>query len=190
MGMTIVKVACDCALLLVKEVMGPTVGSTQFAVETKGGCALLQWAIQMALETKPNLAAASLDHTNAIGNIERECIQAAIMANPYLHSLIPLFELLYKTRAGELWFYDENWNFVLHTHNQRGVRQGCVLGMFLFCLTMEPFYMRLRAAMGEHGTLYAYRDDAYCDDRRTGQDGRCPCSSPGCLWEGWTETWL
>jgi len=69
------------------------------------------------------------------------------MANPYLHSLLSLFELLYKRGAGELWYYDENGNFVLHTHNRRGVRQGCVLGMFLLCLSMEPVYMRLRATM-------------------------------------------
>ena len=40
MGMVIVKVACNCAMFLVKEALGPTVGPTQFAVETKGGCAL------------------------------------------------------------------------------------------------------------------------------------------------------
>jgi len=35
------------------------------------------------------------------------------------------------------------------------------LGIFLFYFTMELVYMRLRAAMGEQGTLYAYCDDAY-----------------------------
>jgi hypothetical protein len=45
MGMALVKVACNFAMLLVKEAMGPTVGPTQLAVETKGVCALLQWAI-------------------------------------------------------------------------------------------------------------------------------------------------
>ncbi len=37
MGMAIVKVACNCAMLLVKEAMRPTAGPTQFSVETKGG---------------------------------------------------------------------------------------------------------------------------------------------------------
>jgi hypothetical protein len=91
MGMAIVKVACNCALLLVKGAMGPAVGPTQFAVETKSGCALLQWAIYMALEAKPNIATASLDISNAFGDIERVCIEATIMANPYLHSLLPLY---------------------------------------------------------------------------------------------------
>jgi hypothetical protein len=70
MGMSLVKEACSCALLLVKVVMGPSVGSTQLAVETKGGCACMQWARKMALEAKPNLVAASLDNINAHGEKE------------------------------------------------------------------------------------------------------------------------
>ena len=49
----------------------------------------------MALEAKPNLAAASLDNINAYDEIERDYIQAAILANPYQHNLLTLFEVLY-----------------------------------------------------------------------------------------------
>jgi len=42
MGTTLVKTTCNCALLMVKDAMGPAVGPSRFAVETKGGCALLQ----------------------------------------------------------------------------------------------------------------------------------------------------
>ncbi len=52
------------------------------------------------------MGAASLDNVNAYGEIERDCIHAAIMANPYLHSLLSLFEQLYMMGWGELWFYD------------------------------------------------------------------------------------
>jgi hypothetical protein len=41
MGTALVKTTCNCVLLMVKDAMGPAVGPTQFAVETKGGCALL-----------------------------------------------------------------------------------------------------------------------------------------------------
>ena len=58
------------------------------------------------------------------------CIEAAIKANPYLHMLLPLYELLYKRGEGVPWYYYENGNFVLGTRNKRVVRQGCVLGMF------------------------------------------------------------
>jgi hypothetical protein len=80
---------------LVKEAMKPTVGPSQFAVETNGGYALLQWAIQMAMLARPSLAAASLDASNAFGEIERDCIEAAIKANMYMHRLLPLFKMLY-----------------------------------------------------------------------------------------------
>jgi len=115
MGAAVVKIACNCALLLIKEDMGLAVGPSRFAVETKGGCALLQWDLQMAMEARPNLAAANLDASNAFDEIERDCIEAAIKANPYLHSLLPLFEMLYRKGAGELWYYDEAGNFVMGT---------------------------------------------------------------------------
>ena len=67
MGTAIVKATCNCALLMVTDAMGPAVGPSQFAVKTKGGCALLQWALQMAMEAKPALAGANLDAINAYG---------------------------------------------------------------------------------------------------------------------------
>ena len=33
--------------------------------------------------------------------------------------------------------------------------------MFLFCITMEPVYARMRAAVGDEGVLYTYCDDSY-----------------------------
>jgi hypothetical protein len=104
MGTSVAKLACNCALHVVKEAMGPAVGPSQFAVETKGGCTLLQWALQMAMETKPALAGASLDAINAYGDIERECIEAAVRANPYLQRLLPLYKLPYKRGEGVLWY--------------------------------------------------------------------------------------
>jgi hypothetical protein len=56
----------------------------------------------MAMEARPNLAAARLDASNAFGEIERDYIEAAIRANSYLHSLLPLFEMIYRKGAGEL----------------------------------------------------------------------------------------
>ena len=69
----------------------------------------------MAMEVKPALAAASLDAINAYGDIERECIEVAIRANPYFQRLLPLYELMYKRGEGILWYYDENGNFVMGT---------------------------------------------------------------------------
>ena len=76
----------------------------------------------MAMEAKPSLSAANLDATNALGKIERDCIESAIKANPYMHRLFPLFEMSYKKGARELWYYDEAGNFVMWTRNMRGIR--------------------------------------------------------------------
>jgi hypothetical protein len=62
--------------------------------------------------------------------------------------------MLYKREAGEIRYYDEASKFVMRTRNKRGFRQGCVMGMFMFCRSMEPVYTRLRAAMGENGAMY------------------------------------
>ena len=122
MGTALVKTTCNCALLMVRDAMGPDVGPSQFAVKTKGDCALLQWTLQMGMEAKPSLAGARLDAINAYGDIERECIEAVIKANPYLHRLLSLYELLYKHRERVLWYYDENGKFVMGAKNKRGVR--------------------------------------------------------------------
>ena len=84
----------------------------------------------MALESSGNLFAACLDGINAFGEINRECIRAALMANPDLHPLIPLFKMLYERGSGELFYYDENCNYIASYYSKNGVRQGCVLGAF------------------------------------------------------------
>jgi hypothetical protein len=86
----------------------------------------------MALEATPNLVDAILDSVNAYGEIERECIEAAIMANPYFHSLLPLFESVYTRGAGELWYYDDEGDFILETRNSRGGAKVVSWGYFFF----------------------------------------------------------
>jgi hypothetical protein len=76
----------------------------------------------------------------AFGEIEQDCIIAALLANPFLHMLLPMFKKLYERGSGELWFYDEHVNYVRSRFIRCGVRQGCVLGVFLFCLAMYPDY--------------------------------------------------
>ena len=42
-----------------------------------------------------------------------------------------------------------------------GIRQGCVLGIFIFCITMDPIYTSLKNELGPEGMLLTYSDDAY-----------------------------
>ena len=74
---------------------------------------------------------------------------------------MPIYELMYEKEEEVLWSYDETGNFVMGTMNKMGVTQGCVLVMFLFCLTMAPVYTRRRVAVGDEGVLYTYCDDSY-----------------------------
>ena len=134
MGSTLAKVAYNFALLLLKGNLGPTVGPTQLSVKTKGGCDLEQWALHMAMESSGKLSATCLDAINAFGEIERDCIKAAVLANPSLYMHIPLFEMLYERESGEMWFYDENNNFVESYFSRSGVHQGCVMGASFFAL--------------------------------------------------------
>jgi len=67
----------------------------------------------------------------------------------------------YERGSGELFYYDEHGNYIASYDNKNGVRQGWVLGAFLFCLDMQPVYTRLGALLGPEGALYAYSDDVY-----------------------------
>jgi len=72
--------------------------------------------------------------------------------------------MLYERGSGELFYYDEHGNYIANHYNKNGVRQGCVLGAFLFCFDMRPVYTRLGALLGPEGDLYAYSDDVYLVD--------------------------
>jgi hypothetical protein len=95
------------------------------------------------------LSAACLDAINALVEIERDRIRAALLANPSLHMLLPLFEILYERGSGELWYYDESGNFVESHFCRTCVRHDCVLDAFLFCLAIYHFYAT-GGACGQH----------------------------------------
>ena len=115
----------------------------------------------MAMESNRSLAAACLDGIIAFGEIERDCIRATLKANPSLHMLIPMFEMLYERGDGQPWYYDENGKYIESHCNICGVRQCCVLGAFFIYLVTRPVYERLGAILGPDGTLHAYSDDVY-----------------------------
>ncbi len=39
---------------------------------------------------------------------------------PHMHMLIPLFEMIYVQDLGELWYYNENGNYVATYFSRRG----------------------------------------------------------------------
>ena len=105
------------------------------------------------MEVEPDLARACLDASNAFGDLERPCIRAALEAHVALHPLIPLYDVLYTRGMGEMWFYDDMGNFVMRVFGLRGVRQECVLGMTIPCITVGLVYAALLVILGPGGFL-------------------------------------
>jgi hypothetical protein len=161
MGNTIPKVAANCILAKVQHAVAVSAGAHQIAINAKGGCNMIQWDLQIIIEAEPDLARACLDASNAFGDMERPCIRGAIEANVALHPLIPMYDVLYTRGHGELWYYDEWGNFVMTFFCSKGVRQGCVMGTNLMCITMRKVYDALLVIMGPEGFLYNYVDDVY-----------------------------
>ncbi len=46
---------------------------------------MIQWILQIIMEAEPDLAQATLDASNAFGDMERPYIRAALEANVALH---------------------------------------------------------------------------------------------------------
>ena len=76
-----------------------------------------------------------------------------------LHPLILLYDVLYTRGKGELWLYDEMENFVLIVMCRKGVRQGCVLGTTIMCITVRLVYDAILVILGPEIFLFIYADD-------------------------------
>jgi hypothetical protein len=124
---------------------------------------MVQWVLLVIMEAEPDLARCCLDAINVFGDLERPCITAALEASPALHPLIPLYDVLYTRGSGALWFYDDLGNFILCVFCRRGVRQGCVHGTTILCITIRPVYDALLSQLGPQGFLFSFADDVYMD---------------------------
>jgi hypothetical protein len=111
------------------------------------------------MEASPAFAHAVTDAINGFNELERQATRAAIVADPRLHCIVHLYDTLYTDMDGELWYFDEDSNLSHTFPSQRGVRQGCVLGIFIVCVTMAPIYTRLKDGQGPKGMLVAFSDD-------------------------------
>ena len=69
--------------------------------------------------------------------------------------MMPIYRMLYLDRQAPLLLYDRDH---LHAtlHSSEGARQGCVLGMVIFCLAIAPHLRRI-ASLG--GLPFEYADD-------------------------------
>jgi len=102
-----------------------------------------------------------MDAINGFIELERLAMWAELVVDTRLYCLLPLFEMLYTYKDGELWYFDEEGVLRHMLFSRRGLRQGYLLGIFIFCITMAPIYLSLDNELGPEGMLLAYSDDVY-----------------------------
>jgi hypothetical protein len=102
-----------------------------------------------------------MDAINGFDEMERHTMRASIVVDVRLHNILPLFDMVYTARVGELWYFDEEGELTHSFESRRGVRRGCVLGLFIGCVTMAPIYVALKAELGPEGMLVAFSYDMY-----------------------------
>ena len=113
------------------------------------------------MEADPEFAQAVMDTINKFNELERLAMRAALVTDTRLHCLLPLFDMMYTDRDGELWYFDAEGVLRYMVFSRRGIRQGCVLDIFIFCITMAPIYRTLKKELGPEGMMLAYSDDVY-----------------------------
>jgi len=109
----------------------------------------------------PDFAHAVMYAINGFNELERHAMRVAILAEPRIHCILALYDMMYTDRVGELWFFDEDGNLTHTQQPRRGVRQGCVIGLFIFCVTMAPIYMDIKNHLGREGLQIDFSDDVY-----------------------------
>eukprot|EP00873_Tetraselmis_striata_P036234 jgi/Tetstr1/456498/TSEL_043221.t1 len=157
------RVASSAAMWTIRDHIARAVGPSQFALSTPAGTDMIQWVIQVAMEMDDRLAASSIDASNAYGMTDRRAIRRRLVADPALHSLLPLFDMLYAGPS-ENWLYDHESDGDAPTvvlTQLRGIRQGCPLATFFFCLTVGPVFDAITAKLGMGGLGLAFADDLH-----------------------------
>eukprot|EP00873_Tetraselmis_striata_P009442 jgi/Tetstr1/429706/TSEL_019601.t1 len=115
------------------------------------------------MEMDDRLAPSSIDASNAYGMTDRRAIRRRLVADPALHSLLPLFDMLYAGPS-ENWLYDHESDGdapTLVLTQLRGIRQGCPLATFFFCLTVALVFDAITANLGMGGLGLAFADNLH-----------------------------
>ena len=123
--MRFVNRACNSGLAGIKDDIAYDTGRCRFVVGCKEECESLQWALLVTMEADLAFAQSVMDVINGFNELERQATRAAIVADTRLHCIIPLYDMLYTDRDGELWYFDEKGNL---THTLRS-RLGGLTGV-------------------------------------------------------------
>ena len=135
-GDTLIKLAAHYALDALSGHLSSFFHPVQMGLYTRGGVEKVIHATQMLLESNPGHVLFSLDFANAFNERSRLTIARALYDDPRLSSLWRLFDWSYGTPV-PLYLFDRG-TCVEQLWSSEGVRQGDVLGSFLFALSIQP----------------------------------------------------
>ena len=142
----------------IAEVTAKPRKSTALAIE--GGVETSHHFINASLtDTKLDYCAISADGTNAFNSRERSKMLSALFEH---ESLEPLWRLAHWSYSSDtpLWARDDAGNVVYYLISSNGSRQGCALGMILYCISMkEIFTETVKSNSNIHAVAVA--DDFY-----------------------------
>ena len=62
------------------------------------------------MEADMAFAHAVMDAINGFNELERLAMKPAIVADPCLHCILLLYDMVYTDRVGDLWYFDEDGN--------------------------------------------------------------------------------
>ena len=112
---------------------------------SKSGLESITHITKEALKEHPNWVLLRLDLVNAFNTILRKIIFEEVQKHFPL--LLPWLKCLYG-RFSHLWTKSENGSFYFPLSSEEGVKQGCTLGSFLFCLAIQnPVIKKINALL-------------------------------------------
>ena len=140
-GEVLLKIACAIAVGDVSPHLQEYLKDLQFGMLTSGGCEAVHHAMEAALAADPDVAAMTIDATNAFNCAYRVSMARALFSLPWSSPLWNLFNLAYRNPS-RLKVTIGGRDYVLWS--SEGSRQGCVLGSLLFCLVIHPILLEAR----------------------------------------------
>jgi hypothetical protein len=172
MGETWLKIAAAVQLQSIMSPPPPSrsaapelFGNIQLGAGAPGGSEAALHAVQLQVNatsglppaSRQDIVTVSLDVKNAFNSLDRGLIAAALQAQPRTKPLWPIAKLAYSSPS-TLYLFNRTGECVSTVLSQRGVRQGDVLGSFLFALAMQPAYQDCANVPGVRGVV-AVLDD-------------------------------
>eukprot|EP01032_Pedospumella_encystans_P018145 gene18145-20665_t len=122
---------------------------------TKCGTEKITMSMRTALDINDTLNLVVLDATNAFNNASRN--KAIDLVEEHFPSMMPIVQALYGSHA-TIW-YSGMITALAKVIAEVGFQQGCVLGSWLYCLSLQELINIIIEELAEDGLPFFYIDD-------------------------------